>query len=579
MFLPLLLCVVLPNLVRAAEQVRIAASLAPASVPVGETALYQLQIVSGQADKLPEFPSIDGLEVTFKGQQSNSNTRISQGRMERVVSLIYQWNVVPRKEGVFLVPPLEFRVGGKNYKTKATQLSVTRGIDYSKYAFIQLNLPKTEFYEGEPFTFSIDLYEQNARVEKAPDLVSDGFVVQRVTDNLRQGRKVVGNATYNVWSLDYIARPVRHGDLQMGPVDWPAGLIFRQQTRSRSVFDSFFNDNSQRRDVVLKAVGETLTIHPLPEEGRPDSFNGALGNYTMKIDASPTDLTAGDPLTVTITIAGDGPLDTVPMPPIDHWEGFKTYPPNATTDSHDKTGLRGTRIFEQVVIPQSSDLSALPPLEFSYFDPYQKIYRTLFHPAIPILVKANPNAPSMPTQTFEGNGEEGLPKPKPKDVVPIKPFLGEVVSLDKPWMLQSRAYKLQMIPLLVLGVAFGVHQMRERSGKDVRGKRKRQVDQFIRKQLPELARLAQKNDSDAFFELMFRLLQERIGQCLDLPAASITESVLDGQYKHWECAQSDIETLHKLFQACNQARYAPVESSEQLVEYAAQGRDILLRLN
>jgi hypothetical protein len=85
-------------------------------------------------------------------------------------------------------------------------------------------------------------------------------------------------------------------------------------------------------------------------------------------------------------------------------------------------------------------------------------------------VKANPNAPSVPTQNFAANGEEGLPKPKPKDVVPIKPFLGEVVALwINPWMLQSRAYALQVIPLIFLGIAFGVSQFQERSGKDVRG--------------------------------------------------------------------------------------------------------------
>jgi hypothetical protein len=561
-------------------QVRTGVSLSPAKVPAGETAIYQLQVINGKPDQLPEFPEIDGLDINFAGQQSSSNTSITQGRMVRVVSLIYQWKIVPSKEGVFLIPPMEFKVGGKSQKTQAAQLSVTKGIDYSQYAFIQLNLPKREFYEGEPFAFSIDLYEQNARVEKAPDLVSDGFVVQRTSDNLRQSRKVVGGATYNVWSLDYIARPVRHGDLDLGPVDWPAGLMFRQQSRSRNMFDSFFNDmNARRRDIVLKANGETLTILPLPEEGRPESFNGAVGAYTMDVDASPKKLTAGDPLTITITISGKGALEAVPMPPIDHWAGFKTYPHNATTEKSDKTGTVGTRRFEQVVIPQSSDLKAVPPLEFSFFDPNQKKYRSIKQPAIPIDVKANPNAPSMPTQSFAANGEEGLPKPKPKDVVPIKPFLGEVVSLDKPWMLQSRAYGFQIIPLLVLGIAFGVQQLRERSGKDVRGKRKRKVDQFIRKQLPALEAFAQKNDSDGFFELMFRLIQERLGQCLDLPAASITESVLDDQPRQLDCSEEDVETLHRLFQACNQARYAPVESTEQLVEYATQCRQILVKLN
>ncbi|MDB4744749.1 BatD family protein [Verrucomicrobia bacterium] len=580
LILPLFSFVFVIPSTRAADQVRTGVSLSPAKVPAGETAIYQLQVINGKPSQLPEFPVIDGLEINYAGQQSSSNTRISQGRMVRVVSLIYQWKIVPQKEGVYLIPPLEFKVGGNTLKTQTARLSVSKGIDYSQYAFIQLGLPKREFYEGEPFAFSVDLFEQNARVEKAPDLISDGFVVQRISDNLRKSKKVIGGASYNVWSLDYTARPVRHGELQLGPVDWPAGLVFRQQSRSRSVFDSFFNDmNAKRRNIVLKAAGETLKILPLPSEGRPASFNGAIGVYSMDIEASPKELIAGDPLTIIISISGNGALDSVPMPPIDHWQGFKTYPNSVTTQQSDQTGLVGTRRFEQVVIPQSSDLKAIPPIEFSFFDTNSKKYRSIKHPAIPIQVKANPNAPTMPSQTFLRNGEEGFPKPEPKDVVPIKPFLGEVVALDNPWMMQSSAYGLQLIPLIFLGIALGISQFRERSGKDIRGKRKRHVDSFIRKQVPLLDALAQKNDSDAFFELMFRLMQERLGQCMNLPAVSITESVLDDQRGQLDCSEEDIETLHRLFQACNQARYAPIRSTEQLVQYAGDCRQILTTIN
>ena len=283
-------------------------------------------------------------------------------------------------------------------------------------------------------------------------------------------------------------------------------------------------------------------------------------------------------MTIIISISGNGALDSVPMPPIDHWQGFKTYPSSVTTQQGDKTGLVGIRRFEQVVIPQSSDLKAIPPIEFSFFDTNAKKYRSIKHPAIAIQVKANPNAPTMPSQTLLRNGEEGFPQPKPKDIVPIKPFLGEVVALDNPWMMQSSAYGLQLIPLIFLGIALGVSQFRERSGKDIRGKRKRHVDSFIRKQVPLLDALAQKNDSDGFFELMFRLIQERLGQCMNLPAVSITESVIDDQRGQLDCSEEDIETLHRLFQACNQARYAPIRSTEQLVQYADECRQILMNI-
>ena len=89
---------------------------------------------------------------------------------------------------------------------------------------------------------------------------------------------------------------------------------------------------------------------PLPTEGRPTDFGGAIGNYQMQVEASPMNLKVGDPLTVKVRIFGEGSLEAIQMPSIDHWTDFKTYPPNARTEASDPSGLKGSRFFEQVVI-------------------------------------------------------------------------------------------------------------------------------------------------------------------------------------------------------------------------------------
>jgi hypothetical protein len=557
---------------------QVGAVVTPNPVPVGEGATYQLQVINAQPDVLPVFPEIPGLEISYGGQNRSSKTVINNGRMQNYTTLVYQWKLIPRQEGVFLIPAISFKIDRKVHRTSAVQLRVTKGIDYSQYAFIQLNLSKQSFFEGEPFSFSIDLYEQNARVEKGPDLLSDGFVVQRISDNLRQNRKVIGTKAYNVWSLDYIARAVRHGELQLGPVSWPAALVFRQQSRSRSVFNSFFNDNSKRRDIVLKAGQTPIQIKPLPEQDRPQSFNGAIGQYEIEMEATPLQVTEGDPLTVYIRIRGEGPLEAIPMPPVDHWKSFKTYPPSATTELADNTGLKGVRVFELVTIPQKATITELPSLEFSYFDTVEGAYRSLVHPAIPLKVLPSQIVSSNAGSSQSNYDVMGLPKPKPKDLVPIKAFLGKVVAKESPWVLQSSFYWAQLVPPILLGLAWVVRRQKERSSQDVLGRRRRHVEKFTRKHLPELEKLARKNDSDSFFELLFRLLQTRLSQSMDLPAASITEAVLDEPQRVGNISNSDVELLHTLFQACNQARYAPIDSSQQLAEYASQCKDVLTRL-
>jgi len=75
---------------------------------------------------------------------------------------------------------------------------------------------------------------------------------------------------------------------------------------------------------------------------------------------------------------------------------------------------------------------------------------------------------------------------------------------------------------------------------------------------------AARQDPDAFFALTFRLLQEQLGERLDLPSASITEAVIDEQLAVQGVSPELIEALHRLFHACNHQRYAPGASSHDL---------------
>ena len=87
---------------------------------------------------------------------------------------------------------------------------------------------------------------------------------------------------------------------------------------------------------------------------------------------------------------------------------------------------------------------------------------------------------------------------------------------------------------------------------------------FVRGALAELRGYARENKSDEFFRLMFRVLQEQIAERIDLPAHSITEAVVDQHLVPAALPQDVAQTLHELFQASNVARYAPVNSSQEL---------------
>jgi hypothetical protein len=104
----------------------------------------------------------------------------------------------------------------------------------------------------------------------------------------------------------------------------------------------------------------------------------------------------------------------------------------------------------------------------------------------------------------------------------------------------------------------------ENLANNTRLRRQRKVAQMIDEGVKELRQFALQNQSDQFFATLFRLLQERLGERLDLPASSITEAVIDEQLKPRKIPELLINQLQELFNLCNLARYSPIKSSAEL---------------
>lgn len=59
---------------------------------------------------------------------------------------------------------------------------------------------------------------------------------------------------------------------------------------------------TQSRPVSVMAEATGIQVLPLPEQGRPASFSGAVGTFTVSATAKPVNVAVGDPITVTLAI-------------------------------------------------------------------------------------------------------------------------------------------------------------------------------------------------------------------------------------------------------------------------------------
>jgi hypothetical protein len=140
----------------------------------------------------------------------------------------------------------------------------------------------------------------------------------------------------------------------------------------------------------------------------------------------------------------------------------------------------------------------------------------------------------------------------------------EPLLIHQGWFLA-----LQAIPLAGL-VGFTIWRKRhDHLARNPKLRRKMEVQRAMESGLAELRQLAGANETEQFYALLFRLMQEQIGERLDLPASAITEAVLDDRLPQRGASPALIQRLHQLFQISNQARYARAATHQELLSLSS----------
>src|SRR5208282_2100323 len=120
---------------------------------------------------------------------------------------------------------------------------------------------------------------------------------------------------------------------------------------------------------VLRTDPVSIHIKPLPLP-QPDDFKGSVGQYTLSAAMDKDNANVGQPLTLTVTVAGRGNIKSLPdmtLPPLIN---FRTFDANAATNIEKKDGqVQGSKVFKTVLIPTASGDLRVPPLSFVFFDP------------------------------------------------------------------------------------------------------------------------------------------------------------------------------------------------------------------
>ena len=549
---------------------RAVANLDRTTVAVGEGVGFSIACENFQPLRLPSLPTIPGLRISNSG----SGRSFQLGGGQQISTLTYNFLITANKTGTYTIPGVSIQSNSGLFKTQSLKLRVVKAdspdnkSQLSDYAFIRLIPSKDKAYVGEPIPIEIQLFLQNGRFNM-PELTAEGFNLREYPEP-QSSRAQKGNAIYQVRTFQTVAIPVKAGNLKIGPVKMDVVLKIRQNQRRRSPFNDPFEGLLTRyQDVPAKieAKAQNITVRPLPTEGQPDNFNGAVGEFSMSAKASALEVTVGDPVTINIELSGIGTIESLNFPKPE-WPDFKSYEPTILSKKTDPLGLSGLKTFEQVIIPENETIKEIPSLKIPYFDPKSESYKVLSQG--PFALKVNPSSKpdSIQNTSIAKTDSSDLENEKPQlaDILWIKYEAGTLGNAT-PFVLRPAFWLLQSIPLLFLIGTLILRHKRNLFANNPKLRRQLQVEQITSKTLTKLAILIEENKALEFHIELATVLREQLGLKLDIPSEGITCDSIDEPLAKKNIKPETREILRKLFTSCDAASYAASQSTAELHEY------------
>jgi len=236
--------------------------------------------------------------------------------------------------------------------------------------FIKITPSKSTFYVGEPILVDYEFFGAASCSWKPSRFPSfNGFSVTDIEQNLYPYDVKVNGRNYK-------ARGIRKAQLvalKTGNLPLDSASVEVQTT----FIDAGNPADRNLATAVIKSAPRNVTVLPLPAQGQPGNFSGAIGKFTIQATVDNNKLPAGENNQLHIRIAGTGNLDGVAVPEIKWPANIQAYDPR-DSQSVNKAQFPMPRSldFDIPFIGNKEGGVKIPPIVFNYFNPDTKKYES-----------------------------------------------------------------------------------------------------------------------------------------------------------------------------------------------------------
>ena len=303
--------------------------------------------------------------------------------------------------------------------------------------------------------------------------------------------------------------------------------------------------------IELESEEVPVTILPFPREGRPVDFQGTVGNFNFDASIQPSEVKVGDPVTLRMVISGSGNLDTVSAPRLPSDEKFKTYEPEVTKQGRKK-------IYEQVIIPKTDELTKIPAVSFSFFNPVSRCYQTVRKGPFPVKVTdRSESEKAVKMVSMPGARQMFYPREKlGRDIIHIKENIGKLQPMGKFLYKDWLFWLGQILPFALFMFFYSGYRKKERIRTDKGYARFLKAPRKARKGLAQAKAYLAKNKILPFYDIIFKTLQEYLADRLNLPRGNVTVQIIEERISPSDRDKEVIDMLREVFSKCEMARYA-----------------------
>lgn len=505
---------------------------------------------------------------------------------KRTYKKTYSYFLSPKQRGSFTLKQATIEIDGAIFKTTPQTVVVTSAVDRpnddnnpdaiaSNSIHLVAEVSKNNPYLNEAITVVYKLYvAPNTGVSNWREIDNPRF-----NDFWSQNIDVKGlkveNGTYKGEDYRFVVLrktvlyPQKTGKLEIEPLS--LDITVEVPTNRRDIFGARLMAKANK---TVSAGSRTIDVKPLPTEGKPADFTGAVGDFEFNVITTKSELNASESLQARVEVKGKGNLRLFEIPKLTLPSSLEVYEPehgeNVVTNLG---GMQGSISDSYTIVPQYKGKYPIPSISFSYFDLKSESYKQISSGEIVINVLEGPtNSSASDNNIAHANSGKQPVVVSDQQFAFIKTDANFQAVNPNHFFKTTGFWTSLLLPLLAIPLAIVVRKKKQVRDADVLGNKTRKADRLAKRYLGEAKKAL--GHKEAFYVALEKALHNYLKAKLQIETSEMSKDRIEAYLLERKVDKEVVMEFDEILENCELARYTPITNVEMQQDYDKAAKTI-----